>query len=127
MIGRAAQPSHIRQNAHGIDFSIIAESIDDGSSCGFIVAMQRELQAAFGVLQSSRMVVAYAAHVIGRCDSPAFARSFRDITTAVGQFDRLHVIRKPYLVSPENKQRVQLTFDIIKSFSETTRFRPRRV
>ena len=51
-----------RQVQAGINFSIIAESIDDGSSCGFIVAMQRELQAAFGVLQSSRMVVAYAAH-----------------------------------------------------------------
>ena len=40
MIGRAAQPNQVGQNAQGIGFTVVAKSLDKRLSRGFVVAVQ---------------------------------------------------------------------------------------
>src|SRR6266702_8642538 len=82
---------------------------------------------SFGLQYSPNVVVGYAAHVIGRCDRAAIAAPLSDIAAAICQFCRLGIAGKPYLVSPENEQRIKLAFGVVEALGKKARFRPARV
>src|SRR5258708_31090630 len=68
--------------------------------------------------------VMYAAHVIGHCDRATIAAPVGDVTASISQLRCLGIIWKPDLVSPENKQRIELAFGIVEALGKETRFFP---
>ena len=78
----------------------------------------------FGPQYSPGVVVSHAAHVIGHCDRAAIAAPLSDIAAAISQLCRLGIAGKPYLVSPENKQRIELAFGVVEALGKKARFRP---
>jgi hypothetical protein len=76
---------------------------------------------SFGFQYSPNVVVGYAAHVIGRCDRATIAAPVSDIATSICQFCRLGITWKPYLVSPENKQRIELAFGVVEALGKKAR------
>ena len=50
-----------------------------------------------------------------------------DIAAPIRQFCRLGIAGKSYLVSPENKQRIELAFGVVEALGKKARFRPARV
>src|ERR1700730_9771413 len=82
---------------------------------------------SFGLQYSPNVVVGHAAHVIGHGDRPAIAAPFGAIAASSSQFCRLGITWKPYLMSPKNKQRIELAFGVVEAFGKQARFRPARV
>ena len=127
LIRTAPQPDQVRQYSQGVDFPIVAKPLDERLSGRFIIAMQGQFEMCFGLQYSPNVVVGHAAHVIGRCDRAAIAAPLSDIAASICQFCRLGITWKPYLVSPENKQRIELAFDVVEALGKKARFRPARV
>ena len=72
-------------------------------------------------------MVGHAAHVIGQCDRAAIVTPLSDIAASIGQLCRLGIAGKPYLVSPENEQRIDLAFGVVQGLGKKPCFRPARV
>jgi hypothetical protein len=68
---------------------------------------------SFGLQYSPAVMVRYAAHVIGHCDRATIAAAVSDIAASIRQLGRLGIIWKPDLVSPENKQRIELAVGLV--------------
>src|SRR6266446_5843250 len=79
---------------------------------------------SFGLQYPPGVVAGYAAHVVGRCDRAAIAAPLSDIATPICQFYRLGIAGKSYLVSPENKQRIELAFGVVEGLGKKARLRP---
>ena len=89
--------------------------------------MQGQLEIGFGLQYPPRMVVCYAAHVIGRSDRTTIAARGSDITASISQFCRTRIIWKPYLVSPKNKQGIELALGFVETLGKKACFLPTRV
>jgi hypothetical protein len=127
LIRTAPEPGQVGQYSQGVDFPIVAKPLDERLSGRFIIAMQGQFEMSFGLQYSPNVVVCYAAHVIGCCDRATIAAPVSDIATSICQFCRLGITWKPYLVSPENKQRIELAFGVVEALGKKARFRPARV
>src|SRR6267154_5565246 len=79
---------------------------------------------SFGLQYLPDVVVGDAAHVIGHRDRTAIAAPVSDVAASLCQFCRLGITWKPYLVSPENKQRIELAFGIVEALGKKARFHP---
>src|ERR1700743_1110395 len=82
---------------------------------------------SFGRQYSPNVVVCHPAHVIGGCDRATITAPVGDIAASICQFHRLSIGWKSYLVSPENKQRIELAFGVVEALGKKARFRPTRV
>ena len=124
LIGRAPEPGQVGQYSHGIDLSIVAKPFDERLPGRFIITVQRHFKMSFGLQYSPNVMVCYTAHVIGHCDRATIAAPVSDITASICQFGRLGITWKPYLVSPENKQGIELAFGVVEALGKKARFCP---
>src|SRR5258705_622341 len=79
---------------------------------------------SFGLRYLPDVVVGHAAHVIGHRDGAAIAAPLSDIAAPIRQLCRLGIAGKSYLVSPENKQRIELAFGVVEGLGKKARLRP---
>src|SRR5258708_29813270 len=89
--------------------------------------MRGKLELSGGLQYSPSVMFVSAGHVMGGWDRAATATPLSDIAAPICQFCRLGIAGKPYLVSPENEQRIELTFDVVEALGKKSRFRPTRV
>ena len=54
LIGTASQPNQVSQYGEGVDFPIVAKSLDEGLSGRFIIAMQGQFEMSFGLQDLAR-------------------------------------------------------------------------
>src|ERR1700722_5401585 len=73
------------------------------------------------------VVAGNAAHVIGHRDRAAIAAPLSDIAASICQFCRLGIAGKPYLVSPEDKQRIELAFGVVEALGKKPPLSPTHV